>query len=117
MTKITKKENFMTKNIIIFDRILRVILALTVTILIVFKVITVVPAIILGILAGIFLIISPFLKTWQFYLLSFKGFLQDFLKTNLVRFYSLHLPFKISTKRVKTIKNNKLGGLYEYFCL
>jgi hypothetical protein len=52
----------MTKKIIIFDRILRVIFALTITTLIIFKVLTVVPAVILGIFAGIFLIVSPFLK-------------------------------------------------------
>jgi Protein of unknown function (DUF2892) len=65
----------MTKNMGTIDRIIRVILALTVAVLIYLKILTGIPAIILGIIAAVFIL------------------------TSIIAFCPLYLPFKISTKK------------------
>lgn len=65
----------MNLNMGLIDRIIRIVLAITVTVLIILKVLTGIPAIILGILAGIFLL------------------------TSIIGTCPLYLPFKISTKK------------------
>jgi hypothetical protein len=64
-------------NMGIIDRVLRIVLAVTVAVLIILKILTGIPAIILGILAGVFIL------------------------TSIIGVCPLYLPFKISTKGKK----------------
>ena len=77
---ITNKECIMPKNMGVVDRIIRIGLAVVVAILIILKILNGVPAIILGILAGVLLV------------------------TSVIGFCPLYLPFKISTKGKKESK-------------
>ncbi len=65
----------MNLNMGIIDRVIRILLAITVAILIFLKILTGIPAIILGIFAGIFIL------------------------TSIIGTCPLYLPFKISTKK------------------
>ncbi len=69
------KEKNMIVNMGIIDRILRVILATTVGVLVFLKILTGIPAIVLGVLACVFLL------------------------TSLIGFCPLYVPFKISTNK------------------
>jgi hypothetical protein len=65
----------MIKNMGMIDRIIRIALAITIGVLILLKILNGIPAIILGIFAGIFIL------------------------TSLIGTCPLYIPFKISTKK------------------